>query len=74
MEAVRPLTTLPGNDCSLFPSRKRDSRFYLVNLLRELLVTLIATGLIPRSLLRRIHFLSEVRHSRMPLAGIQAKF
>ncbi len=31
------------------------------------------TGLIPRSLLRRIYFLSEVRHSRMLLAGIQAK-
>ena len=34
---------------------------------------LISLGSIPRSLLRRIYFLYEVRHSRMFLAGIQAK-
>ncbi len=35
--------------------------------------SLIAAGLIPRSLLRKNFFSTEVRHSRMHLAGIQAK-
>jgi hypothetical protein len=34
---------------------------------------LIPAGLIPRSLLRRNYLIIQVRHSRMHLAGIQAK-
>ena len=34
--------------------------------------SLIAAGLIPRRLLRKNYFITEVRHSRMHLAGIQA--